>query len=296
MNRTPGLFFIISLLVYWIGLLPIVKGANDLPYSSTTYLKNLLELPSAWSSLNGPFGQNQLSTLWSWPSNLLYGIGANLGLSVGFLVVFLGILPILIIGFWGMHKYSGLFIESEIGRGFASFFFVVNSYILLVVDGGQLLWGLAYALFPYCLYRFEKKLQNNSYRLSFQDFVGPIVMSFCDLRAVYLLGLLLFIRFIYQTLFLNKQNFYLFVRFLIIYGAIFAGLLILLHSYWIVPLLLSGSAVVPSNLVLSPSADFLQFLSLGHSIFLQQPHWYKNIFGEISLISPWFALFPLAFF
>ncbi len=284
-------FFLFVLLLFWIGLLPFWKAAHDLPYSSASFVASQFQLPTAWNSTGGVFGQNQLATLWSWPNNIVYALGASLGISFDWLIPLIGILPILVTGFWGMYYFSGIFLTSRNARLIAALFFLTNSYILLVIDGGQLLWGLAYAIIPWCFtnfYRYIHQKQQIGWFL-----FSVIVLSFADLRAIYLLGIILGVYLITELLRQPEMGYRSFFTRIFIVVLLSVLSLIFLHAYWLLPLLLSKSSAIPSNLSISSEADFLSFISLGHALVLQQPHWYLNIFGLLQSIRLEFIWIPL---
>lgn len=288
------LFLVI--IFYWIGLLPIVKGANDFPYTSELFLKEGFRLPAVWSQVTSPFGQNVLSTRWSWPLGYILGLGASLGISYGLLIVLVGIIPVSIIGSIGVYQYSRLFVKSFQAICLAVLIYMVNSYILLIIDGGQLLWAFAYALFPWCLFSFEKKIQvGNSLSTTFM-IIPFILISFTDFRILYLLFVLIFARLCYQLIWISRLEtkllLYEFLKFIVLLSIF----ILLLHAFWIIPLVFSKSQIVPENLVVSLSLDFLSFTSLGHALFFQQSHWYKNIFGEVSRLNPFFIGIPILTF
>jgi hypothetical protein len=280
MNKSLTVFFII-LVIYWIGLFPFFKAAHDLPYSSLSFVLSQLEMPTAWNSAGGVFGQNQLATLWSWPNNMIYSLGAWSGMSFGWLISLIGIFPVLLVGYWGMYLYSGGYIKSLTARSFAGLFFLANSYIVLVIDGGQLLWAMSYALIPWCLYFLEQYLQKKKF--FFGVILSLVFLSFSDLRAVFLLVIIFTIQLTVQILFIRDIT-WSFLKNLFYVSFFGSGFLCLIHAYWLIPLIFSSSSVLPSNLVISSQSDFLSFISLGHALVLQQPHWYKNIFGQLQLV------------
>jgi hypothetical protein len=283
--------FVIVLLLFWIGLLPFWKAAHDLPYSSQSFVASQLQLPTAWNAVGGVFGQNQLATLWSWPNNTVYSLGASIGISFNWLIPLLGILPVLIIGFWGMYFFSGIFMASRDARLIAALFFLTNSYILLVIDGGQLLWGLAYGIIPWCLVTFYRYI-NQKRHVGWFLFCF-ILLSFADLRAIYLLGIILVIYLLIEILRKPQIGYLVFFIRVLLAGLLAVLCLVLLHAYWLLPLLMSQSSVLPSNLSISSEADFLSFISLSHAFVLQQPHWYLNIFGQLQPIRLEFIWIPL---
>jgi hypothetical protein len=226
MNKSRIIFLII-LLIYWIGLLPYPKAANDLPYSSISFVASQLSWPTAWNSFGGVLGQNQLATLWSWPNNIMYALGAAIGVPFGWLISILGILPILVIGYWGIFYYSKRYLTSELGRSLAGLFYLTNTYIFLVIDGGQLLWALAYSLIPWCLFFFDRYIEQKK---SIWLFVLPVILlSFTDFRALFLLGIILTLQMIIYFRQIPARTLLALKKFLVV-GFMSGASLLLIHS------------------------------------------------------------------
>lgn len=266
--------------------------ANDLPISSGEIVSSFFSLPNAYSSIQSPFGLNQISTLWSWPYNFLYGFLQTLGITRNLQIIFLGLIPICFFASIGIWKLSNFLKLSNSGRIISILVYLSNTYIILLIDGGQLLWALAYSFLPLCLYWVEKLLNEKK-----KDFLTPAVgltgLGFFDLRAVIVLFAILLLRFVFGLFNKSRKELINWFTVWIKLGAIYLLLFLVLNFYWLLPVLMVQKSVVPSNLSVSVNSDFLGFTTLIHGLFLFQPHWYKNIFGQTSLPHPFFVIFPI---
>lgn len=227
---------------------------GDAPYFSSTQLKSLVDLPPAWTNRGHNFG-GPLDFYWLYPVILLYGlIHKSFGLENAALIRIVFYFPAIIlavIGSWRYAKKSGL---SIIGQLFASLIYSLNTYIILLIDGGQVGVALAYGLFPFG-----------------EHLLGLILLSIADFR----LGL---IYLLFQLL-TNIKSW----RKVLKRGLILAGL----HAYWWYPMLKLGVTG------LSASVSGLQLTSLLNSLLLYQPHWPLNEFGKTTQPVFYFALVPV---
>lgn len=286
-----NLLLVILLVVVNSGLfIPGIHAATDFPFSSPEVIQSYLNLPQMWSFLTGPFGSNQGTTLWSWLYGVILGFFSAIGISHNWIVVF-NVFLILIIGTTGIFKLGKLLNLSTAGKIISAFFYLSNTYILLLIDGGQILWALAYSYLPLCFYLVENKILQKKY-LSVLEIFLVVFITFFDLRALYLLAVILIARFIWGFITISKNEYSWWIRFWLFFavksGLILAGL----HAYWWFPIYMSESAGLPSGLINNLNGDFQTFTTLKHSLLFYQPHWYQNVFGLISSPRKEFLLIP----
>ncbi|MDD5415780.1 MAG: hypothetical protein PHE48_02100 [Candidatus Daviesbacteria bacterium] len=293
-----GKFVVIVLLlllfvVYWQWFLPGLKVANDFPIVSESLLKSSINFPYAWSE-NGAEGLGEYSTffLWSWPLSFLWGILANTGLSFIILERVLFLMPFLLIGCVGIWKFCGSIKLTNAAKFISSFFYLTTTYILLVIDGGQLSIALAYAWFPVAFLAVEKSIKGGFNKKVLAG-LAISILGFLDFRFIYVLFLLSSALFFYQ-LFLDFKKKYSWYLDWISSGVIIAIIITGLNIYWLLPLF---KAPISSNTyAFFTQTSFLSFINLGHSILLLAPHWFKNIFGNITTLRPEFIFIPILVF
>lgn len=180
--------------------------------------------------------------------------------------------------------------------------FLFNTYSLLVIGGGQLGVALAYSLAPLVmgivLRNFELLNENIRIRLKYS-----LITALCfslqilfDPRIFYITFSAIFLFFIFNIfigkLKINISN--LFFLFLVPFGVT-----ILLHLFWVIPLLVArenpfdelGNAYSSIGMV-----KFLSFARLESAMSVLHPNWPENIFGKVYFQRPEFLIFPLLAF
>jgi len=183
--------------------------------------------------------------------------------------------------------------------------FITNTYILMVVGGGQMGVALAYAVSPLIFTFFLKTcdLSLSKERLSTirSSLIAGIVLGaemLFDPRSAYLLIISIFIYFILK---LNRKilfSRYLFWSLLMTFFLPFvvAGLL---HATWILPYFFAKQDF--TNSLGAGGANigivrFLSFASFSQTFSLLHPNWPDNIFGKVYFMRPEFLIFPIIAF
>lgn len=180
---------------------------------------------------------------------------------------------------------------------FSSIVFSLNTYILMVVGGGQLLVALAYGISPLILYFYIDSI--NKYSLKKSLLIGLLISLeiMIDLRIAYIIGIAVGLYWIFKVL-KNRNLKYFFSSVIFVY--LIPCLLSLgLHAFWILPTIIVrrnyleqlGAAYTTTNAV-----QFLSFAKLENSIALLHPNWFENIFGKVSFMRPEFLLLPILAF
>ncbi|MDP1743244.1 MAG: hypothetical protein Q8L51_00485 [Candidatus Amesbacteria bacterium] len=268
MSKSSWMVLGIVMLVFWQWLIPGIRVANDFPYPSQLNLLSNFNLPQTWSpEVNSGLGGSIVSVLWSWPLNLTFGIGAKLGLNFAILERLMVLLAIGL-GWWGMSKLT-----SKLG----TLIYLTNSFIILLIDGGQISLALAYGMLPVCIYFFKKQEI-----LKFS--VSALLLSIFDIRIVYFLVFLVSL----DWLIFRRE-----LKYIIKTGFITAVLLIGFHAYWLIPAIINKAVTLPVGYASATQVDFLSFANWKHALFFQQPHWYANIFGKIGNLHREFVIFPI---
>lgn len=283
----------ILFLVYWQWFLPGPKVANDFPMISKELLNSMTDLSRTWSE-KGAEGLGEYSAffLWSWPLSFISGVLSNIGITFSVLEKIFILIPILFLGGIGIWKLCKNLNLSNPSKVVCSFFYLTNTYILLLIDGGQLSIGLAYAFFPISFLAVERAL-----KLGLKNKIiaglGIALLGFFDIRFIYVLVILCLIHIFYQFLFLGKKGIRDWIFSWLKTGTVVGIIFVFLHFYWLLPLF---KAPIPETTY----TFFTQFGSsntnLGHALLLISPHWYKNVFGVILSLKWEFILLPIAVF
>ncbi len=189
-----GKFLVLVLLlllfaVYWQWFLPGPKVANDFPIVSTNLLKSYMNFPYVWSENGDGLGEYSTFFLWSWPLSFISGIFANVGLSFIILERVLLLIPFLFIGCVGIWKLCESIHLTDSAKFISSFFYLTTTYILLVIDGGQLSIALTYAWFPIAFLSVEKSIRGGFNKKVLAG-LAVSIFGFFDSRFIYVLFLL----------------------------------------------------------------------------------------------------------
>lgn len=290
-------FFLLVLIlagVYWQWFLPGPKVASDFSITYDDFLKSMVDFPRTWTE-KGAEGLGEYTAFfgWSYPLSFISGIFGFLGLSFDILERVILLIPFLFLGTLGIWKLCESFKLSNLAKFIACLFYLTNTYIILLLDGGQLPIGLAYGLFPISFLAIEKSVKEG---LSKKILAGLLVavLGFFDFRFILLLFLLGVLRFFYEFIYLNKEQWLDWTLNWIKSGITFGLIVLGLHVYWLYPL--SQAPILPTTYAFFTQTSFLNLGNLGHSILMLAPHWYKNIFGNITELRFEFILIPILIF
>ncbi|MDP2684904.1 MAG: hypothetical protein Q8P20_07775 [bacterium] len=280
--------FFIIISCFWIFWYPGVKVATDYHLSFNAGLVGAL--PWSWREFNVADGMGEYTTfiLWSQPLQSLSEVMSSISLGdevqtklKGFVIIVLGF-----IGLWKLLAYLKI---NDWGKGIGATFFILNSFFLLMFDGGQFSLNLVYITLPFVLLSFMNLLKTAKWKERVKFSLMVLLVSILDIRVVFLLLIILGIYLIFKIsykLLPNLLTSFVFTVFI----------LIGFHAYWIFPSILSKTPSLPLTYDRLSQVNFLSFSSIGHSIFLQQPHWYKNIFGQINHLQFEFIVIPILVF
>jgi hypothetical protein len=216
------------------------------------------------------------------------------------------ILPILLIGSYGIHQLV------RYSMGTAAYvwplgvlIYLTNSYIFLIVSGGQLGIALAYAVMPLLFSRVMRFIHaypfaslNAVLRESLIIALLTSLLILYDLRYTYIYGML-FIGCLIFHAYLHRLQFPS-VRTIVMWTFVLPLMIsVALHSFWVFPLLKNGISPISqakSAYTGVGAPNFFSFADLAHSVSLLHPNWPENIFGKTYFMQPEFLLLPVLAF
>ncbi len=161
----------------------------------------------------------------------------------------------------------------------------------MILTGGQLGVALSYSLAPLVLLAFIQVTKNPTLRKAFISGLVLGLQILFDPRIAYITLLAVFLYLIFSAravIKIIKSSFFIFITPLVI------G--ILLHSYWILPLILTKSSAIPAGFDSSLGFKFFSFADFSHSFSLLHPNWPENVFGKIYFLNPEFLILPIIAF
>ncbi len=275
--------------------MPGVKVANDFHLAERSVQLNNF-FPWVWKEIAvaDGLGENYSAALWSQSLHFLFGAFALFNFPFEVQEKIFGIV-ILVLGFWGIWKLLDKFNLSNAAKSVGSIFFLLNTFFLLLFDGGQLSLALAYAILPAVFFYFLKITETDFWRDKFKLAFWTLILSIADIRIIYLSFLTIFV-FIAFRILTGLKSPLIFFRRLLLGFFITSIVLIGFHMYWLLPTLISRQIQLPQTYERSSQVSFLSFSSLSHSLLLQQPHWPQNVFGRLASPRPEFVFIPLLAF
>lgn len=192
----------------------------------------------------------------------------------------------------------------SIYQAIAMLLYSANTYVLLMVSGGQMGIALGYSIAPWVFASFVKSIQASQQSFSVYDLKQAIrsgllfaILVLFDLRVAYILMLAVFLYMLCIVIYTLSKRTMITRCFLLLFSiGIPLGITGLLHAFWIIPTVLShnnplndlGSAYTSVS-----SLKFFSFATFSNAFGLLHPNWPDNIFGKISFMKPEFFILPI---
>lgn len=261
---------------------PLAWG--DAPYFYPEGLRELVSEPAAWVSRGNNFGAVN-NILWLSPLMFLYGaLHTFLGLGNDIIIRILFYFPAVILAFVTPVLFTRYLKLPRTTQFFASLLYGLNTYFLLLIDGGQVGVALAYGIFPLSLLFLRKLWDKPSPNNFYLALIFLVLTSIADPRIAIISLLTLFIWVLADQITGNRKLQLNEVR----WAAVLVVAYVAVSSYWLLPLLkISGQEFEGSG---------TSFVLLRHSLLLFQPHWPLNEFGKISMPPFYFLGIPILVF
>ncbi|HSW87865.1 MAG TPA: hypothetical protein VLG12_01760 [Candidatus Saccharimonadales bacterium] len=301
------IIFIIVAIVYKIIFFPVsISGGDYISYTSPIIQSLFLHAFAVWDNKLG-LGSSTLPLMHYAPYNFLIGLIGTLCNNVILTERFLWWIPFLSLSAFSTFTLYRFIFPKNMFWPFGVFIFLCNTYILMLVSGGQIAGiGLAYAIAPLIFYFFMKtgefigtKSITSLLRSSlFAGLLFSLSVMF-DIRIAYitLAGIALYWLFyvtahkVYSLKYLSCSLLYTFIIPFLVTG--------LLHIFWILPILLfkiNPTAQFGIAYTGSSSASFFSFATFENTLSLLHPNWPENIFGKVYFMRPEFLLLPIIAF
>ena len=284
------LFFVLLVFKVWFSL-SFVDG-GDFPFFGYSTIPLL---PYAWGNLlTGGLGESSSSLLWAIMQFTipLVIFGKILHLPWVLIERFAYLYPFLILSI-----FSSYFLARKIlNRGFilAPLIFLANTYMLLVLGGGQLTIMLAISVSPIVLAVFISLIDQPKIK---NALIAGLLLSLSltlDPRITYvtLVMIAIYTAHNVKTIFKN------WIQFLKLFSMV-SVITVLLNSFWLLPTLLSHQNPVAQLGAAYTSVGAVQYFSFAkfeNAITLLHPNWPENIFGKVYFMRPEFLILPILAF
>lgn len=190
--------------------------------------------------------------------------------------------------------------------------FLLNTYILIVISGGQMGVAIALSLIPlifYFVFDIKEKIKQKKKLLFFQTLLLSCTIAIqvmYDPRITYITYTavsIIFLYFLYLAFIKSKKNMSMFWKdsglYILCFYIIPVIVTFLVNIFWILPYIVYGNN--PYNELGSAynTLDAVRFFSFGNfdnAIALLDPNWPENIFGKVTFFNPIFLFFPIVAF
>jgi len=295
-----GIFIILLVVIYypWFVNANIIGG--DWPYFFDETIRALSLFPPSWSSLHG----NRVGGIipsyfldqYLYFTAFLSSHVLHISWEVGYKALWFGTFLALSV-FSSMFLVKAVFFQAKLWQmTLAALIFTTNTYILMVVGGGQMGIALAYAIVPLVLARFLIIVQSSKFKVQSSLVAGLVLaiqvmfdprITFITMIAIVLFGLI------------NIKNFRK-EKSLILFAFVIPGVIaVLLHASWIAPLILFRHNPIEdlgSAIPTVAGLRFFSFASFSQTLSFLHPNWPENIFGKTYFMKPEFLLLPILAF
>jgi len=287
------LLIVVILLIYrnWFISIPIMGGDFSL---SGISIKDIGLYPFSWFLSN--LGYNGSFLLFAYPLNIpLFVFASFIGVSLAENLLYFYSFIILSL-FSSGYVFKKMFKESSFWI-ISSLLFTANTYILMVVGGGQMGIALSYSITPLVIYCFIKLIDSENLKNSF---IAALILSLqlvFDLRIAYITLTAILIYWLVKVL----ENISLkYILKSVLFTFIIPGAISLfINFFWILPTIATrqnpieqlGAAYSTEGAV-----KYLSFANFENAIGLMHPNWPENIFGKIGFMKPEFLLLPILAF
>lgn len=253
-------------------------------------IKFFAHLPYVWdSSLNTGVGIPDANTLWITSFLNISASLSYLGISWEIINLFFWILPIPLIAFFSaFFLFMKLISKSLIHCFISGAIYSTNTYFLLIFLGGQAGVAYSYSLIPLVFLSFINLIKKPT--LAAVVIFGLIfsVQVLFDPRFAFLTFLALYLYYVLRFKFEPKEIPYVLVLPLTI--------VLLVHSFWILPLVIFPTNLIPAGFDSVAGAKFFSFAFFENSLSLLHPNWPENIFGKTYFMRPEFIGLPILAF
>jgi len=298
---------LVLLLFFWIYkswfFSPII-AAGDFWYYFPSMFENYFLYPYAWDITTNQSGLGVPGFVYQ-NGSMFAAIAVNfakfLNLGWGTSVRILFYIPFMLLSFGSSIFFIKKVFPNNKIWFISPIIFSINTYILMIVGGGQIPTALSYTFIPLTLYFFIKLAEKvNSEKLEIIQYIIFCslllsVQALLDLRIAFVTSLAILVYLLFE--FWDK-GLKIGLKTLIFYSFSFI-ILALINSYWIIPVIFFGiNPIEQLGIAYSSSGivEFLSFARLENSISLSHPYWPENIFGKVGFMKPEFLLLPILAF
>jgi len=170
----------------------------------------------------------------------------------------------------------------------APLIYLLNSYVLMIIGGGQISIALAYSVFPLVVALFVRNILHPEKKILIVSGLGLALQFTLEPRiALLALTVSLFYAALDFRLNLIKYLKVFAIPLLVVFGV---------NSYWLLPLILLAKGSYDPVLASFGWVEFLSFADFPKALSLLHPNWPENLFGKTYFMRPEFLVLPILAF
>ncbi len=283
-----SLLAILSILVFHSFLTTNPLSFGDAPFFTQLNLKEFFNPPISWGARNENFGGFEAARLWIYPLLVLSSLFGMLNLDSTIAIRIIFYIPAVGFALYGSWLLSGVFVSQMWAKFAVATFYTINTYFLLLIDGGQVGVALAYGVFPLAVFTLFYTAKSWTVTGNLLAIIAWSLVTAADLRASVLLPIVAIL------ICLVKNTSYLTRTILVILAS--GMVVMLLNSYWLLALFFTNSGIPAQDVVSPAQIAAVSFTKLANSYLVLQPHWFINEFGQITPVLPSFLIIPAVAF
>ena len=281
-----------------------VVTAGDFPYFTPAHLLDGIPFPSLWDSTSSIGGYNILNAP-MFPLAVLQGVLASFNIDWSLSERLLWIIPSVAVPSASTYVLSLSLFRQRLAACISSVAVVMNSYVYLLYEGGQIGVAVAYGCIPLVLWAFLRGQRRGTAGSFVLTGLLMAVQAMYDIRSTYLtLGVLaMYGCFCCLELIAHRTDTTGVIegdRFLLKTAGVpqmIVALVVLGVSnlWWILPALFVRAPQLPSGYADVAGVRPLSYMRLGNGMALFHPFWFANNL-RINPIDPLFFVAPLLLF
>lgn len=298
----PGVVIAVILTVVYRGWFS--KGVityADWGYYSSARLQDFWPIPSLWDGANGTGGAVLLSGP-MFPLLFMDGLLNHLGLGFAYSERLVWIFPEVLAASFATYALSSALYQSRVAGVISALAVTCNSYILMIMTGGQFTVAAGGLLLPVILWLFYRSLVClTAGRLALTALVVGVQVMY-DLRSTYLTVGVLALFAIYYVLSRPRDAAARSVGRVVLQFVAIGVVTVLMHLSWLLPARFSesgagGGIALPAGYNSTFWVHVLSYMGLTHAFALFHPFWYqKTLRPSVASVDPIFFLLPLLAF
>ena len=283
-NLSLWLLFVIPTLIIfktWFGFSEI--SAGDAAFYFIQNLKELTLVPFLW--FNNGLGQFS-GLLHTFPYLVFLPRALSfLNLPWNIIERIVWYWPFILISIFSSWFFIGTMLPEIKFKFLMPLIYLLNSYILMIIGGGQISIALSYAISPLVIALFMRNIRRTNLILSIiSGLILALQLAFEPRIAALTVVVVIFYSFIEFRFAVLKYLQAFLIPLIVVAGV---------HFYWILPMLLLRREAYSAGLSSSDWLSFLSFAKFENSLSLLHPNWPENIFGKISFMRWEFLIIPI---